>query len=52
VAQRHLRPDALIVLAVGRPDRFDQPLSSLGTVNVIPLERVGDPVGVGFPNRP
>jgi predicted Zn-dependent peptidase len=52
VAQRHLRPDALIVLAVGRPDRFDQPLSSLGAVNVIPLERVGDPVGVGFPDRP
>lgn len=38
VAQKHLRPDALIILAVGRPDQFDQPLSSFGEVNVVPLE--------------
>ncbi len=43
VAQKHLRPGALIILAVGRPDRFDQPLSGFGKVNVIPLEPPGEP---------
>ena len=54
VAQKHLRPDALIILAVGRSDRFDRPLSSLGAVNVIPLEPSGgstpEPVGAAPPH--
>ena len=45
VAQKHLQPDGLIVLAVGRPDRFDRPLSGLGILNVIPLDPTGEPVG-------
>ena len=45
VAQKHLQPDGLIVLAVGRPDRFDRPLSGLGILNVIPPEPTGEPVG-------
>ncbi|MBI3597502.1 MAG: insulinase family protein [Nitrospirae bacterium] len=49
VAQKHLRPDALIVLAVGRPDRFDRPLSGLGVLNVIPLEPIREPVGGKMP---
>ena len=49
VAQKHLRPEALIILAVGRPDRFDQPLSSFGVVNVIPLEPSREPVGTSSP---
>ncbi|MEK6683942.1 MAG: pitrilysin family protein [Nitrospirota bacterium] len=50
VAQKHLRPEALIILAVGRPDRFDQPLSSFGSVNVIPLEPFREPAGTS-PSR-
>lgn len=45
VAQDHLRPDALIVLAVGRSDRFDRPLSDLGSLTVIPLETIPEAVG-------
>ena len=35
VAQAHLRPDTLQILVVGRPSGFDEPLSTLGTVNDI-----------------
>jgi predicted Zn-dependent peptidase len=49
VAQKYLRPEALIILAVGRPDRFDQPLSSFGEVNVISLEPSREPVGASSP---
>jgi zinc protease len=51
VAQKHIHPDGLIILAVGRSDRFDQPLSKFGPVNLIPLEPTQEParepVGAG-----
>jgi zinc protease len=37
VAQRHLRPDGVQVLVVGRPGDFNEPLSALGTVNEIDI---------------
>ena len=37
VARKHLRPDKLQILAVGRPDDFDEPLSVLGSVNEIDI---------------
>ncbi|MBN2183524.1 MAG: insulinase family protein [Sedimentisphaerales bacterium] len=35
VARKHLQPDKMQILAVGRPEDFDQPLSVLGPVNEI-----------------
>jgi zinc protease len=35
VARAHLKPDQVQILAVGRPDDFDEPLSTLGSVNEI-----------------
>jgi predicted Zn-dependent peptidase len=35
VAKKHLRPDSVQILVVGRPEDFDQPLSTLGAVNEI-----------------
>jgi len=49
VAQKHLRPDALILVAVGRPDRFDQPLSTLGKLNLISVGPSLAPVGTASP---
>jgi zinc protease len=37
VAQAHLRPDTLQILVVGRPDNFDEPLTTLGTVNEVSI---------------
>ncbi len=37
VAQKHLRPEDVQVLVVGRPGDFDEPLSALGTVNEIDI---------------
>ena len=37
VAQKHLKPDKVQILVVGRPDDFDQPLSVLGPVNEIDI---------------
>jgi zinc protease len=37
VARKHLQPDKLQILAVGRPDDFDEPLSVLGPVNEIDI---------------
>jgi zinc protease len=37
VAKKHLHPDKLQILAVGRPDDFDEPLSVLGPVNKIDI---------------
>ena len=37
VARKHLHPDKLQILAVGRPDDFDEPLSVLGSVNEIDI---------------
>ena len=36
-AQRHLKPDKLIILVVGRQQDFDQPLSTLGTIHTIDI---------------
>jgi predicted Zn-dependent peptidase len=37
VARKHLKPDTVQILAVGRPQDFDQPLSTLGSVNEIDI---------------
>jgi zinc protease len=37
VAKKHLQPDKLQILAVGKPDDFDEPLSVLGMVNEIDI---------------
>jgi zinc protease len=37
VAREHLKPDKVQILAVGRPDDFDEPLSVLGPVNEIDI---------------
>jgi zinc protease len=37
VAQKNLHPDKMQILAVGRPDDFDEPLSVLGPVNEIDI---------------
>jgi predicted Zn-dependent peptidase len=37
VARKHLKPDKVQILAVGRPDDFDEPLSTLGPVNEIDI---------------
>ncbi len=37
VARKHLQPDKVQILAVGRPDDFDEPLSVLGPVNEIDI---------------
>ncbi|MHC4535275.1 MAG: M16 family metallopeptidase [Planctomycetota bacterium] len=37
VARKYLRPDEIQILAVGRPDDFDEPLSVLGSVQEIDI---------------
>jgi len=37
VAKKHLKPDTVQILAVGRPDDFDEPLSTFGNVNEIDI---------------
>ncbi|MBN2271750.1 MAG: insulinase family protein [Sedimentisphaerales bacterium] len=37
VAKKHLKPDTVQILVVGRPDDFDQPLSTLGEVHEIDI---------------
>jgi predicted Zn-dependent peptidase len=37
VARKHLKPGTVQILAVGRPDDFDEPLSVLGPVNEIDI---------------
>jgi zinc protease len=36
-AKKHIKPDKLILLAVGRAEDFDKPLSTLGEVNTIDI---------------
>jgi zinc protease len=37
VAKKHLKPDKVQILAVGRPQDFGEPMSSLGPVNEIDI---------------
>ncbi len=37
VARKHLKPDALTILAVGRQEQFDKPLSTFGKVTTIDI---------------
>jgi len=37
VAEKHLRPDKMQILVVGRPQDFNEPLSALGPVNEIDI---------------
>jgi zinc protease len=37
VAKKHLRPDALQILVVGKARDFDQPLSTLGEVQQVDI---------------
>lgn len=37
VAQKHLHPEALAILAIGKADAFDKPLSTFGTVNTVDI---------------
>lgn len=37
VAQKHLHPELLTILAVGRADQFDKPLDTFGKVNTIDI---------------
>jgi len=37
VARKHLNPDALTILAVGRQEQFDKPLSTFGKVTTIDI---------------
>ena len=37
VAQTHLHPDQMVILAVGDPAKFDQPLSTFGPITELPL---------------
>jgi zinc protease len=39
VAREHLQPEKSLLLVVGREENFDQPLSSLGAVHQIKLEK-------------
>ncbi len=36
-AKSHLHPDELVILAVGKPQDFDQPLSTLGPVDTVDI---------------
>ncbi len=47
VARQYLHPDGLVILAVGRQEEFESPLSVLGKVQVIPLEERGSGTGGG-----
>ncbi len=39
VAERHLHPEKSLLLVVGKEEDFDQPLSSFGLINRIPLKK-------------
>lgn len=43
VAKKHLKPDKVQILAVGRPQDFGEPMSSLGSVNEIDITIPGPP---------
>ncbi len=41
VARKHLHPDRVIILAVGKDDDFEKPLSTFGQVRHLPLKPGG-----------
>jgi predicted Zn-dependent peptidase len=41
VARKHLHPDRLIILAVGKAEDFEKPLTAFGQVTVLPLKPGG-----------
>jgi len=41
VARQHLHPDRVIILAVGKDDTFDKPLTTFGQVNFLTLKTEG-----------
>jgi zinc protease len=41
VARRHLHPDRVIILAVGKDDDFEKPLSTFGRINILTLKPGG-----------
>lgn len=43
VAKQHLKPDQCVVLVLGKDKEFDQPLSTLGTVNKLDITIPGQP---------
>ncbi|MCI0527584.1 MAG: insulinase family protein, partial [Nitrospira sp.] len=45
VAKKYLHPDGLVLLAIGKQERFDQPLSTFGKVTTIVLEEAD--IGAG-----
>lgn len=40
VAQRHIKPDRLVTVVVGKSSTFDRPLAELGTVTVLPVDSI------------
>jgi len=38
VARQHLHPDRVVILAVGKDDEFEKPLSTFGPITVLPLK--------------
>lgn len=40
VSRRRLHPDSLVVVVVGKPSAFDQPLGELGTVTMLPVDSI------------
>jgi predicted Zn-dependent peptidase len=40
VSERHLKPDDLVMVIVGKPAAFDRPLAELGAVTMIPVDSI------------
>jgi predicted Zn-dependent peptidase len=40
VSERHLKPDELVMVVVGKPAAFDRPLAELGTVTALPVDSI------------
>ena len=39
-SERHLKPDELVMVIVGKPAAFDRPLAELGTVTMLPVDSI------------
>jgi hypothetical protein len=40
VSERHLKPDDLVMVIVGKPAAFDRPLTELGAVTMMPVDSI------------